>query len=71
MAAKCQRRQYRRRPGLKEAANELSVTYSHLRRVITRERKTPMLVLYRAWKRQQQTTPKTPNFTSPNQTQQT
>lgn len=53
MAAKSQRRIYRRRPDLGAASAALGCDYSHLRRVVIGERKTPLLARYRAWKRQQ------------------
>lgn len=50
MAAKRQRRNYVRRPDLGIASAALGCNYSHLRRVVIRERKTPLLARYRTWK---------------------
>jgi hypothetical protein len=44
MAAKRQRRQYKRRPGLGTAAVALGVTISHARRVWIGERRSPALL---------------------------
>jgi hypothetical protein len=72
MARKFANREYRQRPGLRAAAKDLAVSYSHLRRVAIKERTSVSLMKrFRAWQRQQRAASKTPNFTSPNQTQQT
>jgi len=47
-------RNYERRPGWDAAARALSVSYSHLRRVLCRERDSKSLrARFRAWQRQQ------------------
>ena len=56
MAAKMPKRIWTRRPGLAQAAMELGVTLSHLRRVVIGERKTPLLARYQALNSATQTT---------------
>lgn len=58
MARTNAKREYRRRPGLRTAAKDLAVSYSHLRRVVIGDRTSVSLMIrYDTWKRQQQTAP--------------
>lgn len=58
MARQAAKRKLIPRPGWIAAARDLSVTYSHLRRVLTGERAGKSLrTKFRAWQRQQRTAP--------------